>query len=64
MIVRRTGVLIICYAIASMLLFFADVNFKILVWVDLWGPVIGWILRVVILIFGFWLVSKSDDWDP
>jgi hypothetical protein len=64
MIVRRTGVFVICYAIASMVLFFADLNIRLLMWVDFRGAVIGWILRVAILIFGFWLFAKSEDWDP
>ena len=64
MIVRKTGFLLIFYAIASMLLYFVDANFRLLIWVDFWGPVVGWIIRVAILLFGFWLVSKSDDWDP
>ncbi len=64
MFIRRIGVFVICFAIASMLLFFVDLNIRILTWVDMWGTTIGWILRVVILVFGFWLVHKSGDWDP
>jgi len=61
--IRRTGVFLICFAIASMLLFFADLNIRILKWVDLWGTGVGWVLRIVILGLGFGLFAKSEEWD-
>ncbi len=61
--IRRVSVFVICFAVASMLLFFTGLNLKILLWVDAWGAGMGWILRIVILALGVWLFLKSEEWD-
>lgn len=44
----------------SIVLYFMDFNLRILLWIDLWGDVVGWMIRggMVVLGAGLWLASK------
>ena len=52
--------------IASAILSFMDYNLRLLMWVDMWGPTMGWVIRgglvvggVVLFIIG--KAASSDD---
>jgi hypothetical protein len=57
----RFGVYIVLYAITSMVLWFVNINWMFLAWVDLWGPVVGWLLRISILVAGIGVYRTADD---
>ncbi len=44
--IQQLGGLMVTAGLLSMVLYFADYNLKVLAWVDLWGPVAGWAIRL------------------
>lgn len=57
----QLGWLIVIYSVISMALSFVNANLMIFWWVDLGGPIIGWILRFLILGAGIWVIRTADD---
>ena len=38
--------------IASIVMSFFDYNLKILLWIDMWGPTVGWVIRIALIVVG------------
>lgn len=38
--------------IASIVLLFMNMNLKLLMWIDMWGPTVGWAIRIGLLVGG------------
>lgn len=62
--VASLGAFLALAGVVSSILYFIGFNLKLLIWIDNWGPEIGWVIRigsivlgVAIYIFGS-LVSK------
>jgi hypothetical protein len=58
------GALLAVFGIASAVLSFFDYNLKLLMWVDLWGTTMGWVIRVALIVVGgalFLGFNKSED---
>jgi len=50
--------------IVSCVLYFANVQLRILFWVDNWGPAVGWAIRGGLIVGGaalFFLFGGGDD---
>ena len=52
--------------VLSSVLYFIDYNLRILMWIDLWGPIVGWLIRggaivlgLVFLVLGFVFAPKT-----
>ncbi len=49
---RTFGIYLLIFGVGSVILSFLDLNFKIMVWIDLWGPTIGWLIRLAFIGIG------------
>ncbi|MBN2161044.1 MAG: hypothetical protein JW807_16770 [Spirochaetes bacterium] len=62
-IIFSTGIIILLYEIAYVILYFLGYNVYFLTWVDRWGPVAGWILRALLFMIAglmvFWGSKKK-----
>ncbi|MFH1434960.1 MAG: hypothetical protein ABIJ56_04500 [Pseudomonadota bacterium] len=38
--------------VASIILYFIGWNLVILMWIDMWGPVLGWVIRIGVTVLG------------
>ena len=49
--------------VGSMILYFFPVEFIFLHWIDNWGPVVGWIIRIAMAVVGggIWLLGRGMD---
>ena len=50
--ISGAGVLIALYGLISSVMYFFDYNLRILMWVDLWGPLVGWGIRGALIVGG------------
>lgn len=58
------GAGMVAIGIASTLLSFFNYNLRLLMWIDLWGTTIGWIIRVLLIIGGgaiYLLLNKEEE---
>lgn len=49
--------------IASTLLSFFNYNLRLLMWIDLWGTSVGWIIRILLIVGGgaiYLLLNKEE----
>lgn len=62
---RQLGAYLMVFGIGSMILSLLELNFRILMWIDIWGDTVGWLIRFafagvgVLLFFGNML--KEDE---
>jgi len=51
------------FGAGSIVLYFINMEFILLAWVDMWGPLAAWIIRGILLVAGavLWLVGKSQE---
>lgn len=58
------------FGVLSIVMYFLGYNLRILLWIDLWGDTIGWIIRIGLVLVGGGLAffgysaSKSPDEKP
>jgi len=53
--------------LASIVLHFMDMNLRILMWIDMWGETIGWLIRGALLVGGaalFFLMPDDEEPEP
>ena len=58
------GALMAVFGVASSILSFFDYNLKLLMWVDLWGTTMGWVIRIGLIVGGaalFFMFNKSEE---
>lgn len=57
---KAAGPVLVLAGILSIVLYFLGLNLRILVWIDAWGPVVGWGIRLGIIALGvvFFLLSR------
>lgn len=46
------GSLMAIFGIISTILYFIGYNLKLLMWIDLWGPTAGWVIRGALIVVG------------
>lgn len=58
------GAVLALFGVVSTILYFLDYNIKLLLWIDMWGPTVGWVIRIGLIVIGallFFLIGKSND---
>ena len=60
---RNIGGTLFFFGIGSMVLHVANYEFVILMWIDMWGPTVGWIIRILMAVVGggLWLLGRSQE---
>lgn len=60
---RGLGGALFFFGVGSMLLYFANMEFILLMWVDMWGETIGWIIRIAMAVVGglLWLLGEDEE---
>ena len=60
---KKWGGYMFIFGIGSIILSFIGMQFIILAWIDLWGPTIGWIIRIGLVVVGaaLWLAGKARE---
>jgi len=61
---KQTGIYFMIGGIGSILLNLIGYEFVLLMWVDNWGPTVGWAIRGAAIVIGavlFFLGSKEED---
>ena len=58
---EQLGILIALFAVASMVMWIANLNFRIFIWIDMWGPEIGWGIRIAIAAIGIYIYRTGDE---
>ncbi|MCB1237333.1 MAG: hypothetical protein KDM91_19875 [Verrucomicrobiae bacterium] len=61
---KKIGSFLAIAGIVSAVLSFLGMNLKILMWIDLWGPTAGWLIRAALIVGGgllWFLGPESDD---
>lgn len=51
------------FGVGSIALYFLNMEFIILVWIDLWGPTPGWIIRAALIAVGglLWIAGSAKE---
>lgn len=57
------GALMVLFGIASGILSFFNYNLKLLMWVDLWGEAMGWVIRIALIIIGAGLLFVFNKFE-
>jgi hypothetical protein len=60
---KKWGGYMFFFGIGSIILQFVGMEFIILAWIDFWGPVVGWIIRIGLAVGGavLWLIGKARE---
>lgn len=60
---KSLGGTLFFFGVGSCILHFLNMEFILLMWVDLWGPTIGWIIRGILIVAGgiLWLIGKNRE---
>ncbi|EAY30829.1 hypothetical protein [Microscilla marina] len=62
--IGRFGGILALFGVASSVLSIFGYNLKLLMWVDLWGNTMGWLLRIGFIVAGvalLFIFGKSED---
>ena len=60
---KSLGSTMLFFGIGSMILNFIYVEFLLMMWVDLWGPEVGWAIRVAMIVVGalLWFFGPYEN---
>ncbi len=60
---KQLGGTLFFFGVGSTVLHFINMEFIILAWIDLWGPVIGWAIRGALIVVGglLWLLGNNEE---
>lgn len=60
---KKLGGTMFFFGVGSAVLYFVNLEFMILAWIDMWGPTIGWTIRGALAVVGaiLWLVGNSTE---
>ncbi|MGC3991239.1 MAG: hypothetical protein QM796_16480 [Chthoniobacteraceae bacterium] len=60
---KRLGGTMFFFGVGSAVLYFLNMQFIILAWIDLWGPMTAWIIRGALVAVGgiLWLVGSQKE---
>lgn len=62
----KIGLILAAMGIMSIILSIFNYNIRLLMWVDLWGTGMGWVIRIALIVGGgalFFLFGLADDDD-
>lgn len=59
---KNVGSLLFLFGAGSIVLFFLDYEFRILNWIETWGPEIAWAIRLTMVVVGaiLWIVGNKE----
>lgn len=54
------------FGVGSIVLYFLNMEFIILAWIDMWGPTVGWAIRIALSVVGgiLWLAGNKQVSSP
>ena len=60
---KSIGGLLFVLGLGSFVLHFMDMEFKLLMWVDNWGPTVGTLIRIGLVVVGgaLWLLGNKRE---
>lgn len=58
---KQLGLYLMIFGVGSVVLATLDMNFTILLWIDLWGEDTAWAIRFIMAIVGFGLYIYGSD---
>ena len=61
--ISNLGIVVALVGILSTLFYFLPFDLIVLVWIDFFGETVGWLIRITIILLGFFLYFKYDQPD-
>ncbi len=63
---KKLGGYMFFFGIGSIILDLVHMQFIILAWINLWGPTVGWAIRIGLIAVGavLWLIGHSQESAP
>lgn len=61
--ISNLGIAIAIAGLLSILFYFLPFDLLILVWIDFFGEIIGWVIRITLIIIGLYLYYTYDQPD-
>ena len=63
---KNLGGLMVFFGAGSLILGLFGYEFSLLMWIDLWGPTVGWIIRIALIVVGgaLWLQGARAGSGP
>ena len=60
---KKWGGTLFFFGVGSVVLYFLNMEFILLSWVDMWGENIGWVIRGAMAVVGgiMWLVGRNQE---
>ena len=60
---KNIGGLMVLFGAGSIVLGMVGYEFTLMMWVDMWGPTVGWVIRIALIgVGGFmWLTGEDTD---
>lgn len=60
---EKIGSTLLWFGIGSIVLYFLNMEFIILAWIDMWGPEVGWGIRIGMVVIGgvLWFLGKKGE---
>ena len=60
---KQIGGYLFFFGVGSIVLYFLDMEFIILSWIDAWGPTTGWAIRITMSVAGgvLWLLGHRQE---
>lgn len=57
------GGILFFFGVGSCVLYFLNMEFVIMAWIDLWGPTVGWIIRGAMTLVGavLWVIGLKAE---
>lgn len=56
---KSAGGLLLLLGIGSVALYFFNMEFRLLAWIDMWGAEMGWVIRIVLILAGGGLLAAD-----
>ena len=60
---KGLGGTMVFFGVGSIILYFLNMEFVILAWIDMWGPTVGWVIRGALVVVGaiLWMIGKGPE---
>jgi hypothetical protein len=51
------------FGVGAIVLYFLQMEFIVLAWIDMWGPTVGWSIRIGLVVVGgaLWLMGNKKE---
>jgi hypothetical protein len=60
---KSIGGYLFFFGLGSIVLDFFNMQFMLLAWIDMWGPTVGWAIRIGLVLVGgvLWLLGRNKE---